>query len=197
LDPLSEFYVWEKFEAQIVEHLKKQIIMKKSFILPVYILALFCLTNVLTQHVYAKAANSGTRKMEAKTTANEKISYVSQKVKNSFHAEFGTQSNIQWSSTEDFDVASFTMDGQSINAYFTKDGMLDGRIYQKNWNDLPFQAQVNIIKRYKDYNVVSVFVYYGKTLSAFDNYFVGLSKDKQTIVVRVNEKGDTYLYKKF
>jgi hypothetical protein len=196
LDPSSEFYVWEKFETQIVEHLKKQIIMKKSFILTVSILAVFCLTNMLTYNVYAKGANTGTRKMEAKTTVNEKNSYVSQKVKNSFHAEFGVQSNIQWNSTEDFDVASFHMDGQSINAYFTKDGVLEGRIYHKNWNDLPFQAQVNIVQRYKDYDVASVFVYYGKSLNAYDNYFVGLSKDKQTIIVQVNEKGDTYLYKK-
>ena len=171
--------------------------MKKSFILPVFILAVFCLTTMLTRNVYANGANSGNRKMEAKTTVNEKISYVSQKVKNSFHAEFGAQSNIQWSSTEDFDVASFDMDGQSIKAYFTKDGMLEGRIFNKKWTDLPFQAQVNIIQRYKDYDVVSVFVHYGKSLNNFGNYFVGLSKDKQTIVVQVNEKGDTYLYKKF
>jgi len=106
--------------------------MKKSFILTVSILAVFCLTNVLTQNVYAKGANSGTRKMEAKTTVNEKISYVSQKVRNSFHAEFGAQSNIQWSSTEDFDVASFDMDGQSIKAISPKTACLKAGSSTKN-----------------------------------------------------------------
>jgi hypothetical protein len=170
--------------------------MKKSFILPVSILAVFCLTNMLTRNVYANGANSENRKMETKTTVDEKISYVSQKVKNSFHAEFGAQSNIQWSSTEDFDVASFDMNGQGIKAYFTKDGMLEGRIFSKKWNDLPFQAQVNIIQHYKDYDVENVFVYYGKSLNDFGNYFVGLSKDNQTIIVQVNEKGYISFYKK-
>ncbi len=170
--------------------------MKKSFILPVSIFAVFCLTNMLTQNVYASGSNSENRKTEAKTVVNEKNSYVSQNVKNSFHAEFGAQANIQWSTTEDFDVASFDLDGQSTKAYFTKDGMLEGRIFSKKWNDLPFQAQVNIIQRYKDYDVENVFVHYGKSLNDFGNYFVGLSKDNKTIIIQANDKGDISLYKK-
>ena len=170
--------------------------MKKSFILPASMLAVFCLSYMLSQTVYANGTTSKTGKMESKTTVIYNSGNVSQAVKNSFHAEFGAQNNIQWNQTENFDVASFDLEGQCMNAYFTKDGVLEGRTFLKKWMDLPFQAQVNIIQRYKDYDVESVFVYYGKSLNNFGNYFVRLSKDNHSILVQVNEKGNTTLYKK-
>jgi antitoxin component YwqK of YwqJK toxin-antitoxin module len=170
--------------------------MKKSFILPASMLAIFSLSYMLSQTVYANGTTSENGKMESKTTVIYNSGKVSQAVKNSFHAEFGAQSNIHWNQTKNFDVASFDEEGQSVNAYFTKDGVLEGRTFLKNWTDLPFQAQLNIVQRYKDYDVKSVFVYYGKSLNNLGNYFVTLSKDNRTILVQVNEKGNTTLYEK-
>jgi|GEM_PF-2034113 len=170
--------------------------MKKLFILPVSLLAVFSLSYILSQPVYANGTTSEGGNMETKTIVVHNSDNVSQAVKNSFHAEFGAQSNIRWNQTEDFDVASFDEEGQSVNAYFTKDGALEGRTFLKKWTDLPFQAQVNLVQRYKDYNVESVFVYYGKSLNNSGNYFVSLSKNNQTILVQVNEEGHTTLYKK-
>jgi hypothetical protein len=151
---------------------------------------------MLSQTVYANGTTSEKGKMESKTTVANNSDNVSQAVKNSFHAEFGAQSNIQWKQTENFDVASFEEEGQSKNAYFTKDGVLEGRTVLKKWTDLPFQAQLNIVQRYKDYDVERVFAYYGKSLNNFGNYFVCLSKDNLTILVQVDEKGNTTLYKR-
>ncbi|MEI7831032.1 MAG: hypothetical protein WCI31_14740 [Prolixibacteraceae bacterium] len=134
-------------------------------------------------------------KMEAKTIVDKHSGIVSQAVKNSFHAEFGAQSNIHWDQTENFDVASFDEEGQSVNAYFTKDAVFEGRTFLKKWTDLPFQAQLYIVQRYKDYDVDRVFVYYGKSLNNMGNYFVSLSKDNRTILVQVNEQGNTTFYK--
>ncbi len=170
--------------------------MKKSFILTVSLVAVFSLSCMLSQPVLANGKTSGNGKMEAKTMVDENSRNVSQAVKNSFYAEFGAQSNIHWSQTENFDVASFDEEGQTVNAYFTKDAVFEGRTFLKKWTDLPFQAQLNIVQRYKDYNVVRVFAYYGKSLNNFGNYFVSLSKDNRTILVQVNEKGNTTLYKK-
>ena len=170
--------------------------MKKLFILPVSLLAVFSLSSMLSQPIYANGTTSENGKMEAKTIVTENSGNVSQEVKNSFHAEFGAHSAIHWNQTENFDVASFDVEGESVNAFFTKDGTLEGRTFLKKWTDLPFQAQVNIVQSYKDYDVESVFVYYGKSLNNSGNYFVSLSKDNQTILVQVNEKGNTTLYKK-
>ncbi len=170
--------------------------MRKSFISPVSLIAVFSLSYMLSQPVYANGTASENGEMEAKTVVTENSGNVGQAVKNSFHAEFGAQSNIHWNQTENFDVASFDAEGQSVNAYFTKDGLLEGRTYIKKWTDLPFQAQLNIVQRYKDYAVEHVFVYYGKTLNNAGNYFVSLSKDNRTILVQVNEKGNTTLYKR-
>ena len=118
--------------------------------------------------------------MEAKTIVTENSGNVSQEVKNSFHAEFGAHSAIHWNQTENFDVASFDVEGESVNAFFTKDGTLEGRTFLKKWTDLPFQAQVNIVQSYKDYDVESVFVYYGKSLNNSGNLFFAdtvLSRD--------------------
>ena len=134
--------------------------------------------------------------MEAKTIVAKNADNVSQAVKNSFHAEFGVQSNIRWNQTENFDVASYDVEGESVNVFFTKEGALEGRTFLKKWTDLPFQAQLNLVQRYKDYDVESVFVYYGKSLNNNGNFFVSLSKDNRTILVQVNEKGNTTLYKK-
>ena len=169
--------------------------MKKSFILPVSFIAVFSLSYMLSQTVYANGTTSENGKMEAKTIVDENSGNVSQLVKNSFHDEFGMQSDIHWNQTENFDVASFDVEGQIMNAYFTKDGVLEGRTFLKKWTDLPFQSQLNIVQRYKDYDVEHVFVYYGKSLSSFGNYFVSLSKDNRTILVQVNERGNTTLYK--
>jgi len=170
--------------------------MKKSFILPVSILAVFSLSFLLSQTLYAKGTTSENGKMDSKTTVTYNSGKVSQAVKNSFHAEFGAKSTILWNQTENFDVASFDEEGQSVNAYFTKEGALEGKTTLKKWADLPFQAQLNIVQRYKDYDVESVFVYYGKSLNNAGNYFVSLSKDNRTILVQVNEKGNTSLFKK-
>jgi hypothetical protein len=170
--------------------------MKKSFILSASIIAVFGLSSMLSQTVYAKGTTTENGKMESKTIVNNNSDNVSQAVKNSFHAEFGAQSNILWNQTENFDVATFDEEGQSENAYFTKDGALEGRTFLKKWADLPFQAQLNIVQRYKDYDVESVFVYYGKSLNNAGNYFVSLSKDNRTILIQANEKGNTTLYKK-
>ena len=170
--------------------------MKKSFIFPVSILAIFSLSAILSQTTYANGTTSENGNMEAKTIVAKNADNVSQAVKNSFHAEFGVQSNIRWNQTENFDVASYDVEGESVNVFFTKEGALEGRTFLKKWTDLPFQAQVNIVQRYKDYDVESVFVYYGKSLNNNGNFFVSLSKDNRTILVQVNEKGNTTLYKK-
>lgn len=171
--------------------------MKKSFILPVSLLAVFSLSYMLSQPVLANGATSENVNLEAKTIGDENSGNVSQAVKSSFQAEFGTQSNIQWNQTENFNVATFDDEGQSVNAYFTKEGVFEGRTFLKKWTDLPFQAQLNIVQRYKDYDVEHVFVYDGNSLNNQGNYFVTLSKDNRIILVQVNEKGKTTLYKKF
>jgi len=170
--------------------------MRKSFILPVSLLAVISLAYILPQTVYANGTTSENGRMETKTIVANNSDKVSQEVKNSFHAEFGAQSNINWNQTENFDVASFDEEGQSVNAYFTKDGALEGRTFLKKWTDLPFQAQLNIVQSYRNYDVESVFAYYGKSLNNAGNYFVSLSKDNKTILVQVNENGNTTLYKK-
>ena len=170
--------------------------MRKLFILPVSLLAVISLSYILPQTVYANGTTSENGRTESKTIVANNSGKVSQTVKNSFHAEFGAQSNLNWNQTENFDVATFDEEGQSVNAYFTKDGVLEGKTFLKKWADLPFQAQLNIVQRYKNYDVESVFVYYGKSLNNAGNYFVSLSKDNRTILVQVNEKGNTTLYKK-
>ena len=170
--------------------------MKKSFILPVSFIAVFSLSYMLSQTVQANGTTSKNGNMEDKTIVAKNSENVSWTVKNSFYAEFGAQSNILWNQTDYFDVASFEVEGQSVNAYFTKDGVLEGRTLLIKWTDLPFQAQVNIVQRYKDYDVDRVFVYHGESFDNFGNYFVSLSKDNRTILVQVNEKGNTTLFKK-
>ena len=63
--------------------------MKKLFILPVSLLAVFSLSSMLSQPIYANGTTSENGKMEAKTIVTENSGNVSQEVKNSFHAEFG------------------------------------------------------------------------------------------------------------
>jgi hypothetical protein len=170
--------------------------MKKSFIATVSFIAVFSLSYMLPNTLLATGSSSENGKMEAKTMVAKNSDDVSQTVKNSFQAEFGTQSNILWNQTDNFDVASFEMEGQSMNAYFTKDGALEGRSFLIKWTELPFKAQVNIVQRYKDYEVNRVFVFRGESFDNLGNYFVSLSKDDRTILVQVNETGNTTLFKK-
>jgi len=170
--------------------------MRKSIILPVSLIALFTFSYMLPKTLHATGTTSENGKMEAKTIVAKNSDDVSQTVKDSFQAEFGAQSNILWNQTDHFAVASFEMEGQSVNAYFTKDGVLEGRSLLIKWTELPFKAQVNIVQRYKDYEVNRVFVYRGESFDNLGNYFVSLSKDNRTILVQVNETGNTTLYKK-
>jgi hypothetical protein len=192
---MSDFYVCEELETQNCRTFLKYFNMKKSFILPVSFIAVFSLSNVFPKTVHATGTTSENGKMEAKTIVAKNTDNVSQTVKSSFQAEFGTQSVILWNQTDNFDVASFEMEGQSMNAYFTKDGVLEGRSILIKWTELPFKAQVNIVQPYKDYAVNRVFVYYGDSFDNSGNYFVSLSKDNRTLLVQVNEKGNTTLYK--
>jgi hypothetical protein len=185
--------------------------MKKSIFLPATIL----LVSAFTMVQAGNNINSGKEPTAAKTELKAarkalreiQSNGVTTMTQNSFYADFGNVSDLAWSKSEDFSEAIFTKDGEKMTAFYDANANLVGTTAIKAFTDIPFKGQVNLISKFKDYNVGPVIYFndhqacateqrvFGSRLNEENNYFIQLSKDNEKIIVRVNPRGDVSLFK--
>ncbi|MFB6457788.1 hypothetical protein ACE38W_21135 [Chitinophaga sp. Hz27] len=159
-----------------------------------------------------------TDKLEAKTYKREKreekkqlrelrgahVSYLS---KEGFNIDFDHVTDVSWSRSNYFDEVSFKQNGVAKQAYYDADGQLVGTTQIKSFTVIPENAQRLIMKKYPEYQIGTVIFFddneyndtdmllYGVQFDDEDNYFVEMSKDSQTMILRVNSSGDVSFFK--
>lgn len=143
-------------------------------------------------------------KAEKKTLRTLKASEVRKQSKAQFTADFGEISDVQWSKSKNFDVASFTRNGEKTKAYYDSESKLIGTTTPTTFDYLPLTAQKRLKAKYKDFTIGKVFFFdendayentedmelYGEPFEHLDHYFVELSKGSNRIVVKVTKEGD-------
>jgi len=184
--------------------------MKKLAILSMTVLLSFGVNHIQAQVNGPEQANVSKKELKSERKALRKLegSYVSQFAKNNFYTDFGNIPNVQWRRDLNFDVASFSENGQKMEAFYDSDANLVGTTTIKTFADLPANAQSEIKSKYKDYSIGQVLFFddnewnetdmilYGSQFNDADNYFVELSKGNDKIVVRVDVPGYVYYFTK-
>ena len=125
-----------------------------------------------------------------------------------FYVDFGDIPVDQWTLIDNFEVASFTQNGQRKCAYYDFDNNLVATTTEVHYSDLPVQARDHIAGNYADFKIKDVLYYddneanetdlvlYDEPLQNEDSYFVELENPNQNVVLHVFLNGDVSLLKK-
>ncbi len=126
--------------------------------------------------------------------------------KNNFNADYKGATNVKWKRDVYYDVATFTLNGKAMTAYYDFDGKCVGATYKMTFAEIPVAAQKQIKAKYKDYTIAEVVFFddnennetemmlYGEQFADEDNYFVELVKAGKKEIVRVDSKGAVYAF---
>ncbi|MGN6291501.1 MAG: hypothetical protein ACTHMV_02065 [Chitinophagaceae bacterium] len=185
--------------------------MKKIMIVPVALLLAGASLNA--QNSSAGIAKANMNKKEARAEKKEakkelrklEGNEVSSLTKDHFYQDFG-DARPTWRRTTYFDEATFMKDGKPITAYYDNSTQLVGTTSLVDFSSLAMKVQNDIKKHYPEYTVDRVILFddneatqadmimYGSIISDEDNYFVELTKNQKTIILKVTPEGDISFY---
>ncbi|MDB5012639.1 MAG: hypothetical protein JWQ25_841 [Daejeonella sp.] len=115
--------------------------------------------------------------------------------------------NVTLSKSKKFLVKSFKDEGVNKTAFYNLQRELIATTYVANTEVLPKAGLKKLSKSYSDYTIQEVIVYEGNTpdtdiLTSFGSensntmYFVHLTSEKESIILRINPAGSVYFFKK-
>ena len=140
---------------------------------------------------------------ERKIESDSEVSYLT---KTHFVVDFPDAKDVRFEKTKNFDEVAFISGGETLRAYYDYDSKLVGTTQNISFEDLPANAQKEILKKYANYSIVGVVKYddnesndtdmilYGTVFDDADNYFVELKNDSEAIVVRVDLPGEVSFF---
>lgn len=161
----------------------------------------FLLSLVMMQQVYSQGSNKQTKE-DKRAERKLRDSQVSYQSKEQFIKDFGNNVRvIQWRRSTGFDEVIFMENGDRKVAYYDQNFQLVGVTMEKQFTDLPREAQEEIKEKYSDYTVVGVIFFrdekyneqdmflYGIQFDDDDHYFVELSKGVEKLILDVGIDG--------
>jgi len=183
--------------------------MKRLIFLLMLMLFTYSVEHAQGQTSYAENSNGTGKTMKTRLKPLEKMAgvKVSEVAKNNFKSDFPDADRIEWKRDKVFDQVTFTdKDHKDKTAYYNYDGTLVGTTQFTSFSDLPLKAQKEIKIKYGDYNIEYVLLFianqanqtdmvlYDIQFKSADNYFLGLTKGKQKIVLQVKNEGNIYKF---
>jgi len=118
---------------------------------------------------------------------------VSSRVLYAFQTEFTTATEVEWKASSDYYVASFSMNGQRVNAYYNTDGNLMGITRNITSAQLPVALQNSMKKNYSGYWISNLFEVANNEGTS---YYVTLESGSKKIVLQSSNGSDWSTYKK-
>jgi hypothetical protein len=129
-------------------------------------------------------------------------------VTNQFANDFTTAKNVVWTVNGNCQKADFILNNQKVTAFYSLAGEYMGLTRNVDYKVVPADAQKQIAKDYKGYEVGQVIELQPNPnsvvptglmdLSSKDAgivYFVDLKSDKDEVLVRVTQDADVYFFK--
>ena len=110
-------------------------------------------------------------------------SKVNYKVKSSFEKEFFASKNVSWTVGADFTKASFFIEDEKIEAFYSFDGESIGYTRQIDFKQLPVNAIQKIKKDFPDYKVTETIEF---TQEGNKSYYVSLSNGNRKQILEVS-----------
>ena len=118
---------------------------------------------------------------------------VNKTVSNSFQQDFAQASEVKWESTKNFDKATFTLDGQTMFAYYSHSGDLIAVTRNIISTQLPGSQFKSLKKNYNGYWITDLF----EVSSDNDtDYYITIENADYKIVLKSKNSGGWELYRK-
>lgn len=141
---------------------------------------------------------------ELKMLEGTKVSSISMR---NFKIDFGKADNVNWTRTPNYDIATFTLKGHEVKAYYDSDNELVGTIQYKTIEDLPDRGQKILRDKYKDYSIGKIMFFnnnevnrspmllWGTEIVDQSSFFVELASGTKKIVVYIDVAGNVKPFK--
>ena len=115
------------------------------------------------------------------------------KVRNSFETRFAGAENVSWSAAEYYIKASFTMEGEQSEAFYSiADGELIGVGRKLDLKKLPVKAMKKIKKDFADYKITDSIEFENEGEKA---YYVSVDNGSKTKILQISLYGNVSVYK--
>ena len=119
---------------------------------------------------------------------------VNGKIMGDFAASFANAKNIIWSTVENYEKVSFTLNNERISVFYDFDGNLAGTSKVIAFDKLPKAAIETITTKYTfPKYVVKECIEFVNSDNEKD-YYISLEKAKEIVVVKINTAGDAHVF---
>ncbi|HEX8331984.1 MAG TPA: hypothetical protein VF622_05135 [Segetibacter sp.] len=118
---------------------------------------------------------------------------VNYKAERNFAVEFADAKNVNWTATEKYTKASFTMNQVTMEAFYDHQGNYIGTSSKIDIGDLPISGKRSFAKKYAAYTVKEVIKFEGTDETA---YYLVAENEEQSLYVKVSVEGFVSVFKK-
>ena len=120
------------------------------------------------------------------------VKKVDNKVKTSFEAQFAGAEDVAWNVTDNYFKATFTLNEETVEAFFGKDAELIGTSRKVDFKKLPANAKKSIRKEYASYKIADTIEF---EREGEKTYFVSLEDGNKKQILEVTLYGSVSIFK--
>lgn len=113
-----------------------------------------------------------------KTDNHESVNFT---VENAFKKEFVQAKEVSWQKTDNYYKATFKMNNEIVNAFYTPEGEMLGILHNMLSTQLPINLQTSLKKEYENYWITDLFEFSKPDDS---NYFITIENADQVITLK-------------
>ncbi|MBL0882095.1 MAG: hypothetical protein IBJ16_01890 [Chitinophagaceae bacterium] len=121
------------------------------------------------------------------------VTKVSYRVLASFEAQFADAKDVNWTVTDSYTKARFTIEGEQVEAFFSASGDIIGTSRKTELKRLPLIAIQKIKKNYSKYTVTDTIEF---EFNGERKYFVSVENESDRKILEVSLYGDVSIFDK-
>lgn len=121
------------------------------------------------------------------------VNKVSFRIMNAFQSQFAEAKEVNWTVTDNYSKAKFTIDGEQVEAFFNEAGDVIGTSRKVDFKRLPLSAIQKIKKNYSKYQVTDTIEF---DLSGNRKYYVSVEDGSDRKILEVSMYGEVSIFDK-
>jgi hypothetical protein len=121
------------------------------------------------------------------------VNKVSSRAIHNFNFDFKGAERVNWTAKSNFSKATFTLDGQRMEAFYNLSGDIIGTAKNISLDQLPTSAKRTFAKRYNGYTVKEAIRFEGVEESA---YFISAENEKENVILKVGDDASVSVFQK-
>lgn len=121
------------------------------------------------------------------------VSKVSFRVLNAFEAQYADAKDVNWTVTPDYTKVKFTIEGQSVEAFYSSNGDVIGTSRKTEFERLPLLAIQKIKKNYSKFTVTEAIEF---ELKDERKYYVSIENGTDRKILEVSMYGQVSVFEK-